>query len=278
MLEWLKRLIENRRKTKKSNTNIETVSGLGIALSGGSARGYAHIGVLNALTEHDIAPEIISGTSMGSLVGVLYAAGYHPNEIQKIVKEEPVLKMVRPAWNKNGLFQMTELRKLLKKYIEKDDFAALKKPFCLAVANINTGKNEIISEGPLIDYVLASCAVPVIFAPQVINDTTYIDGGLFDNLPADAIRKKCKTLIGVHVNYIGPMNEFDGITKIAERAFSLGIGENVRASMEICDYLIEPAEMQNYSFWDFDKSEEIIEVGYNCTKKMIEKGELKINE
>ncbi|TCO07291.1 patatin-like phospholipase family protein [Natronoflexus pectinivorans] len=277
MLELFKNFLEKRRKVNKSIKKIDTISGLGIALSGGSARGYAHIGVLKALAENDIAPEIISGTSMGSLVGVLYAAGYHPNEIQSIVKEEPVLKMVRPAWNKNGLFQMTELRKLLKKYIEKDDFAALKKPFCLAVANINEGKNEIISEGSLIDYVLASCAVPVIFTPQVIYNTTYIDGGLYDNLPADAIREKCKTLIGVHVNYIGPMDKFDGITSIAERAFSLGIGENVKAAIEMCDFIIEPAEMQNYSFWDFDKSEKIIEVGYNYAKKMIEKGELNIN-
>ena len=71
---------------------------LGLALSGGSARGLAHIGILRALEEASIVPDIISGTSMGALVGVLYAAGLSPNQIKDTVNKEPLLKMVRPAW------------------------------------------------------------------------------------------------------------------------------------------------------------------------------------
>lgn len=262
----------------KSKDNQPEPKGLGIALSGGSARGFAHIGVLKALEEAGIHPEVVSGTSMGSLVGVLYAAGLKPDEIKEIVNKEPVLKMVRPAWGKNGLFQVTELRKLLEKHIEKDDFSVLKKPFCLAVSNINKGQKEIISEGPLFDYVLASCAVPIIFAPQVIKGTTYIDGGLYDNLPADAIRSLCKTLIGVHVNYIGEVKKFNGITEVAERTFSLSIGENVRPAMDMCDYLIDPPAMVDFSFWDFDKADAIIETGYKFTRKMLDEGLLPVPE
>ncbi|MDG5800238.1 patatin-like phospholipase family protein [Marinilabiliaceae bacterium ANBcel2] len=262
-----------KKKTKKVKRAAST-KGVGIALSGGSARGFAHIGVLKALSENGIEPEIISGTSMGSLVGVLYAAGYQPKQIQQLVNKDPIIKMVSPAWGKNGLFKMTELRKLLEKHIKKDDFSALQKPFYLVVSNINKGKKEIISEGPLFDYVLASCAVPVVFTPQKINGTTYIDGGLYENLPASAIKKKCKKLIGVHVNYLGETKEFNGIKDIAERTFSLGIGENVKPSMKECDYLIDPPEMANFSFWDFDEADKIIEVGYNETIKMIESGKL----
>jgi NTE family protein len=259
-----------------NNLSTTPKKGLGIALSGGAARGFAHIGVIKALEEHGVEPQIIAGTSMGALVGVLYAAGLKPAAIKDMVNKEPILKMVRPAWGKNGMFQVSELCKLLEKHIEKDDFSILKKPFCLVVSNINKGTKEIIREGSLFDYVLASCAVPIIFAPKVINGTTYIDGGLYDNLPSAAIRDNCKTLIGVHVNYIGDIKDFNGITEIAERTFSLSIGENVRPSMEICDFLIDPPKMVEFSFWDFDKADAIIKTGYDYTIKMIEAGELPI--
>jgi NTE family protein len=263
-------------KTEPSHQNESTL-GLGIALSGGSARGFAHIGVLKALGEHGVKPEVISGTSMGALVGVLFAAGHSPEKIQKLVNTKPIIKMVRPAWGKNGLFKMNELRKLLENEISTDDFSALKIPLYVAVANINKGKNEIINSGPLFDYILASCAVPIVFAPQVINKTTYIDGGLFDNLPADAIRDKCQILLGVHVNYIGDVESFSGTKEIAERAFILSIGENVKPAMKLCDYIINPPEMHNYSFWDFDKADDIINTGYRYTIQQIEKGELPVH-
>ncbi|GAO31206.1 patatin-like phospholipase family protein [Geofilum rubicundum] len=250
--------------------------GLGIALSGGSARGFAHIGVLKAFEEHGIEPEIIAGTSMGALVGVLYAAGLKADEIKEIVNKEPIIKMVRPAWGKMGLFKVTELRKILEKHIEKDDFSVLKKPFCLVVSNINKGEKEVIREGALFDYVLASCAVPVIFAPQIINNTTYIDGGLYDNLPASAVRDYCQTLVGVHVNYLGYLESFNSMTEIAERSFSLNIKENVKPSMKLCDHLIDPPKMAQFSLWDFDKADEIIETGYDYTIQLIESGELPI--
>jgi NTE family protein len=252
--------------------------GLGIALSGGSARGFAHIGVLKALEEHGIEPEIIAGTSMGALVGVLYAAGLKPDEIKDIVSQGPIIKMVRPAWLKMGLFKVTELRKILEKHIEKDDFSVLKKPFCLVVSNINKGEKEVIREGALFDYVLASCAVPVIFAPQIINNTTYIDGGLYENLPSSAVRDHCKTLLGVHVNYLTYQESFHNIKEIAERSFSLNIQKNVKPSMKLCDHLIDPPKMSQFSLWDFDKADEIIETGYDYTIKMLKSDKLPIRE
>ncbi len=252
--------------------------GLGIALSGGSARGFAHIGVLQALEEHGVKPEIIAGTSMGALVGVLYAAGLKPNEIKLIVNKEPIIKMVRPAWGKLGLFKVTELRKILEKHIVVDDFSVLKTPFCLVVSNINKGEKEIIREGALFDYVMASCSIPVIFAPQIINKTTYIDGGLYDNLPASAIKDHCHTLIGVHVNYLGYLDSFHSIIELAERSFSFSIQENVKPSMKLCDYLIDPPKMEQFSLWDFDKADEIIETGYDYTIQMIEAGKLPIEK
>ncbi len=267
-----------RKDDGSPSKNPPKTSGIGITLSGGSARGFAHIGVLKALSEINVEPEIISGTSMGAMVGVLYAAGFTPDEIKKIVTRRRAIKMIRLSWGKNGLFDMGRLRRIMETEIKENDFSALKKPFYLAVSNINEGKSEIISSGPLFDYVLASGAVPVIFTPQIINGITYVDGGLYNNLPANAIRDKCKTLIGSHVNYIGEIDSFKGIRQIAERAFTLGIEYNVIPSKKLCDYMIEPPEMRKFSYWDFDKAEQIIEVGYNHTKKMIDSGEIPVDK
>ena len=95
---------------------------MGITFSGGSARGYAHIGVLKALTEHQLKPDIISGTSMGAVVGVLYAAGYNPDKIREILIKETFSKVTGFSWRGPGLLNMTKLKVVMKEYIPEDDF------------------------------------------------------------------------------------------------------------------------------------------------------------
>lgn len=259
---------------KKEKSGIhQSGEAVGIALSGGGARGFAHIGVLKALHEHGVEPGIVSGTSMGSLVGLLYAAGLSLQDIQELVKREPVVRMVNMAFGKHGFFEMKGVRKILEEVIREDDFSFLKKPFFLSVSNLNTGEREIKNQGKLIEYVIASCSVPVIFAPVVIDGTTYVDGGLFNNLPAESIRERCGFLIGVNVNPVGEVPKFDGLGEVAERSFSLSIDQNVRVSKELCDFLIEPSAILNYTFWDFDKVDEIVEVGYQHTLEVLSKSD-----
>lgn len=251
---------------------------VGIALSGGSARGYAHVGVLKALNEQGIQPAIISGTSMGAVVGVLYAAGYSPGGIEKILIEETFSRMTGFSWRRTGLYKLEKMKVALGKYISTDDFSALKKPFYIGLSNLNDGCREVKNHGPLFDYLIASCSVPGIFAPIVLDEVNYVDGGLLCNLPASAIREKCKYLIGSHVNFPGKKDVFTGPKGILERSINLAITQNSRPEMEICDFLVDPPEMQNYSLFDFSKIEEIIEVGYQYTLKMIEKGELPVEK
>jgi NTE family protein len=268
---WLIKKSENsKHELPLSNHEI------GIALSGGSARGFAHIGILRALEEYGIEPTIVSGTSMGSLIGVLYAAGIKPDDIQEIVKKVTFIKMVAISFRKHGLFEMNGLRHVIEEVIGKDDFSTLKKPFYLSVANLSKGGNEVKSSGPLFDFVIASCSVPVIFAPMEIDGTTYVDGGLYDNLPAGSIREKCRFLIGVNVNPVGEVLKFDSMKEIAVRSFFLGVDQNVKVSKEICDIVLEPPAILNYSFWDFDKMDEIVEVGYQYAIEMLKSGKLKV--
>ena len=140
---------------------------LGLVLSGGGARANAHIGVLQALNENGIYPTHISGSSAGALIGALYCSGYSPKEILELAKSYEFLKIFKIGFLNKGLTEMTRLRKFLNKHL-KDDFNALNSPLYISVTNLNSGEYEIISKGNLIDFILASCAVPLLFKPTIV--------------------------------------------------------------------------------------------------------------
>ena len=243
----------------------------GIALSGGGARGILHIGVLEALHKFQIYPEIISGTSMGALVGVLYASGMEPLQILELVKESKIHQMIKWKLPSSGLLDMKKVKAVLENHIQTDDFSALKKPFICTVTNLNSGLSEYKSSGKLIQWVLASATIPVIFEPQIIDGETYVDGGLFINLPVDCIRDQCDFLIGVHVNRNQPEENISGFKAIAERTFRLIFAKNVEESLAKCDLVIDPQQTRNYNTFDFNKADEIFRIGYEETEKGLQK-------
>lgn len=244
---------------------------IGLALSGGGARGLAHIGVLQALEERNIIPDIISGCSMGAIVGALYCAGKTPKELREIFKDENPKKHIKLNFNTPGLFDMVGLKSMLEHYVGTNSFESLKKELHISVANLNTGKSEIISSGnQLFEYILASSSIPLVFGAKEINGQTYVDGGLFDNLPTETLVGHCHRIIGSHVNPNKIVHEFPSSKSILERCFQLTIEQNVRISRGFCDYFIEPRDIRHYSIWDFNKGNEIINLGYTSTLKVID--------
>jgi NTE family protein len=241
----------------------------GISLSGGGARGLAHIGVLAALEKYGIRPTIITGTSMGAIVGVFYAAGFTPDTMLEIALKSKVHKTLRWQLPWSGVLKMESLRELLKTSGIEDDFASLKKTFCCAVTNLSSGLVEIKENGPLHSWVLASASVPVIFEPVEVNGNIYVDGGLLNNMPASAIRDRCSFLIGVNVNPIRYQEKIEGMRNIAERCFHVGMGSQVIDELKHCNLIIEPEELLSYSAFEFSKAEEMYQAGYRETEKQI---------
>lgn len=241
----------------------------GIALSGGGARGIVHLGVLEALHKYGIRPEIISGASMGALIGVFYAAGFEPLQILDLVKSNKMVKMFKWQVPSGGLIDLKKVLSLLEDNIENDDFSSLKKPFYCSVVNLNSGHSEIKNEGKLFQWVLASASIPIIFEPQIIDGITYVDGGLLNNLPVDSIRDQCRILIGVHVNHNGTEDAISGIKAIAERTFRLVMSQNVRESLAKCDFVIDPPETRKYNTFDFKKADEIFKIGFEEAERRI---------
>jgi NTE family protein len=241
---------------------------LGIALSGGGARGIAHIGVLQALEDHQIYPDALSGASAGALVGTLYAAGKTPAEILAICKESTLLKLFRPTVPRIGLTDNSYLMEVMAQAVGQDDFAALKRPVYISVTNLMTGQVEIKHEGPLYQMVAASASIPVLFKGQEHEGAIYLDGGVLNNLPIEPLKATCRHVIGVNVTPIEPVSDLPGILEVAYRTLDLILWTNVAPRLRQCDVIIEPGA-HRYGFFDLNKADDIFEAGYDAALRQI---------
>jgi NTE family protein len=240
---------------------------IGLALSGGGARGFAHLGVVKALYEKDIKPGIFSGTSAGALIAAFLANEKSPDEIFEFFKGHKIFDISEIRLPDHGLLNMKRMRKEIKNELGIDDLKDIKQPFYLCVANMTKGKVEYFNKGPAVDLLLASASIPVLFSPVKINDDLYSDGGVFDNLPVKPIRGKCEKLIGVHVNPIHKVKGINSMIEMASRTFSLTVHKNIENLKDTCDLWIEPDDLDKFGILDFNKADEIFQIGYEFAKK-----------
>jgi NTE family protein len=243
---------------------------IGLALSGGAARGMAHLGVAKALYERGIHPDIISGTSSGAIVGAFLADGHDPEELRDIFIEKKIFEFVNLSLRKQGLLKAAGLRELIETHLKAKTFEDLQVPLFVAAVNLNTGLIEYFSQGELMDVIIASSSIPVIFSPVKLNNSLYADGGILDNFPIRPIKEKCDKLIGVHVNFAGHKDEIKGLKMITERAFRLSIGRGVSELGSECDLYIEPRELADYGLLELGKGEEMFDIGYRTALKLLE--------
>lgn len=237
---------------------------LGYALSGGGAKGFAHLGTLKVLEEWGLKPDVIAGTSAGALAGVFYADGYHPDEIVELFQKKEFREFVELTIPTTGFFKSTGLHKFLKKNLRAKSFEELQLPFYAVTTNWEKASTVAFSEGyDLVDAVVASCSVPIVFHPQIINDVPYVDGGLLKNFPVSVIRKKCKYVIGVNVSLILPPPEKSNIRRMLERTFNLMSNSNTLIDKAHCDILIETRGIEKYSMFDLQNQLKIMEAGYH---------------
>jgi NTE family protein len=247
---------------------------IGIVLSGGGARGFAHLGVLEALNDEGIFPDVISGTSAGALAGVLYADGYSPKEILKLLNVGSRLEFMRPALPREGLLQIGGIINILKTRLHAITFEELKIPLYVTATDLNNGKAVSFSTGELLNPVIASASIPVLFKPVLIDEICYVDGGVLDNLPINPIEDKCKIIIGSFVNPIGYMEKISGLINIAERTFMLSMSKEIIEKSKKFDLFIAPPELEHYKILDPEKAEELFVVGYNATKEKLKDADI----
>lgn len=244
---------------------------IGYALSGGFIKGFAHLGVMQALLEHDIKPEIISGVSAGALAGVFYADGNEPHKVVDFFTKHKFTDLTSFAISTAGLYKLDDFIRFLRSNIKAKQLEDLKIPLVITATDLDHGKCVHFHKGSIPELVAASCCMPVMFAPVNINGVNYVDGGVFKNLPVSIIRKECEKIVAVNVSPIEAKEYKKNVVNIAKRSFNFMFRANTFPDRENCDLLIEPYGLKGYSNRELEKAEEIFEQGYKAGNETLER-------
>ena len=242
---------------------------LGLALSGGSIKGFAHLGVLQYLEENHLQPDIIAGTSAGSIMGAFYAAGYAPQEIFEIFSKGGFMQMTRLTIGGGGLFSTTNFLKHLRRNLPYKHLEDLPRPMRIVATDLDAGEQHVFTEGPLAKIILASCSIPILFQPVEINGHTYVDGGLFRNFPVTVLREDCETIIGMNLGPVSNDPTEKTLKAIANRSWELIFRQNTIPDCAVCDYLLESGEVTKFGMFDLQAAESLHHIGYELAKEKL---------
>ncbi len=268
---------------------------VGLVLSGGGAKGFAHIGVLKALEESGIRIDYISGTSMGAIVGALYASGYSSAELDSILmnvdfnnliinekkrensplfdktyKEKYLLEVPFSNFNfkipsaiSKGQGSLDYLSELLINVHNIDDYSKLPIPFVCVATNLNTGEETVFEKGFLPESVLASGALPGLIEPFTINGVKYIDGGMVNNFPAKLLKEKgMDIVIGVNLSQgLENADDIDDIAELFTQLSNFSIIKGLEKQLPYADIIINP-KLKGTKVTDFDKKDSTVIKGY----------------
>ncbi len=296
-ISQLEEIKKNRLTKKKKDLKI------GLALSGGGAKGLAHIGVLRVLEELGIRPDYISGTSMGAVVGALYSAGYSLDEIENILTKSdwdsfingtfvddkiPLEKKVNnkkymlsirydnkfnfslPKGFGNNQMIYFELKKLLSNVDNIRNFDNLPIPLRIITTDLNTGKAVAMKEGDLAKVITASVAIPTLFDPVEIDGRLYVDGLVSRNFPViDVINMGADIVIGSDVgNEVKDKKDYN-IISVLNQLVAIQSASSTAEQKELTSILISP-DVLMYSATDLDKGKLFVEKGEEAARKQIE--------
>ena len=287
-----------------SQDTIKSRPKIGLVLSGGGAKGFAHIGVIKVLEKAGVKIDYIGGTSVGSVIGALYASGYNAAQLDSIFRDTDFNNLIKdyiPRSSKNfyekrndelyafslpvnnfkvgiplslskGMFNYNLINRLTKHVKEIHDFSKLPIPFLCMATDIETGQQVVLDKGYLAKALIASSAFPSIFAPVELDGKLLVDGGVSNNYPIDEIRKLgADIIIGVDVqDDIKDRNSLNDATKILVQVNNLQMIEKMKANKAGTDIYIKP-EVNQYGIISFDAIEDIINRGENAANEQLDK-------
>lgn len=246
---------------------------IGLVLSGGVARGIAHIGVLKILARHKIPIEYVAATSSGAIVGALYAAGLEVNQIEKIALQISWSRILRIAFFRSGFISTDALRDFIIKHIGDKRFSDLKIPLAVITTNLKTGEPMAIDQGKVAKAVAASSAFPGIFSPEEIFHHSVIDGGIGNNLPVDIVKRMgANYVIAVDVVPGRPIRYLPrDPVQVFGRSIDIALHKLSAQQRKAADILIEPQIEEDIWHLDLHKAEELISHGEEAALEIIDK-------
>lgn len=246
---------------------------IGLALGGGGARGFAHLGVLKAMEELGIKPDIISGVSAGSIVAALYAAGFPVDVIFKAFTSLSLTDLTELSVPRCGFFSLNKLRTFLRRILPVENIEDLHIPTRIIATNIDKSEPVVFDHGPISERVIASCSIPVIFKPAKIDGVNYVDGGLLHNLPTTFLRDDCRVLIGVNVSPICTDKVKQSLIGVAQRTFEMMARTNAVPDSKLCDVLVEPSLLADINVFNLKNGTKILRIGYDSAMEVFKNSE-----
>ena len=286
----------------KENTKISEHSKIGLSLSGGGAKGFAHIGVLKVLDSLGIKIDYVAGTSMGAIVGGLYASGYSGKEIEKIVLETDFYNLIAGQNNRaeSTFFDKSVDKYLIKVpikkgkvtlpssissgqkniYLLKDlfgnvsnirDFSKLPIPFMCVATNLESGAKKVFESGDISESILASSAFPSLMDPVKVGDSIYVDGAMTVNFPSEFLKKKgMDIIIGVDLSQgLNNRDNVNSIVDILNQVIDFGIVKESENQKKYTDLYIHPI-LKDLGATSFDEKEKILNIGYKTTLQYVD--------
>ena len=240
---------------------------VGVALSGGTAKSVTHVGALKALTEAEIPIDHLAATSGGSIVGALFASGTPMSTMLQVANEMSWGKLITIRLSRLGIVSSKRIEDFVRSMIGDVHFADMKVPFSVVATDLATGHKHVFNKGNVAHAVRASCSIPQIFLPVEIDGKYYVDGGVSEYLPVQTLQELGDMfVIAIHLahdrSYHGRPRNY---LQMAIHVMGLVSKTNYVVSEKKADVLVHP-NMDRFSSFDFDSSEQMIELGYTFTK------------
>lgn len=243
---------------------------VGLALGGGAARGFAHVGVLKVLEEEGIPVDCIAGTSAGSLFGVLHCAGYTWREIVELAREVSWSDLIRPAWRHLGLVRSDRLEAVIERAVPVPIFEKLNIPLKVVAVDLDMGELVVIGSGPIGPAIRASCAIPGIFAPVEIDGRLLVDGGVLNSVPVDVTRSMDPDIvIAVDLNADRRRKKRpENVVDVIYFSFSLMVSHATEEQLKGADVVVSP-DLHDVGYYDLKKRELAIQKGEIAMRERI---------
>ena len=259
---------------------------VGLALSSGAARGLAHIGVLEILENEGIPISMIAGTSMGAIIGAMYAQGKNADEIKELALNlgwREMAKMLALTSPKTGLLSGQKIKARLKGLIGEVDFADLRIPFACVATDILTGKEVVIKQGPVLEAVIASMSIPIIFRAARWNGRYLVDGGSVNPVPVSVLNDMSADLIIASNVIVEPVDgarnaqaeakiqkdtgkgKEPNILNIMMQFVKITAYQSEKYSLSGADVVIKPS-VAGIGFTDFRNARECISLGKSAAQ------------
>ncbi|MCC8176109.1 MAG: patatin-like phospholipase family protein [Bacteroidales bacterium] len=240
---------------------------LGVALSGGGARGFAHAGALQALEEEGLKPDIIAGVSAGSVISALYGAGTVPSLMPMLFSQVSFFNSCAFTVGNGGIFKMDKFKAFLKRNFRgRELLEEMRIPVHICATDLDHCCPVDFTTGPIAERVVASCSIPILFAPVKVDGINCVDGGVLRNLPAWAIRDQCERLIGVNCSPLVSGRCKRSIVDVAQRTYELMAKTNAQLDMAMCDLVVETRDIAHHRAFNMKETESVFRSGYEATK------------